>query len=517
MEGTVKPSGTALEISAVKRSLFKGAFKTMIKLRLGRKLVSGLLAPEADETAEDAKDFHTGSKSLDKQVKEIAEALVKLRDAIGAQKNGVPALQRIATEKKRRHGELVAAARRSAPADSRRAWEAAGAAEVAADAAQFAAKDGDKAAGRAEASLREMTERLHRINGSGDSTSTKEAQLKKLKSDIAAKQLDTSIANLDPADPKAGKLIADQIEKRFGVKFKLNETNVTVDSSGKQVFADNARTVDPKKEAETLKELYLTLAKTPVFPASKLKKLTVSLRPSNATSEGGVYYEGNKLAEITCKRPQESFDYSRQLARADFFPGGVEPDCQPANTDPVNYFNWATLHEVAHAVDAKHKFMGSRMKGAKYGGWTDHGKDVGAIATAVAEHFGKTLGTGDRLKLRDYAVQRLQSNPASGAPDRTPEETAVKGWVDAVRVTKGLWWDGAQSEARKLGSRVYHESYEGGWWVSYDAGARRQGIHGYQFRAPGEWFAELYAAYYSDKLKPSHPIVADLTGLEAPR
>jgi hypothetical protein len=523
MEGTLKPEGKVLKIGAVKRSLFKGAVKTMIKLRLGRKLVAdGALLPEEDETAEDAQGADTGSKFFDKQVKEVAEALIKLRDAITEQRKAVPVVQKVAADKKKEYERLLKIAQDKTKADGIDAataeWDASDAAKLAADAAQFEAKDADRAAGRAEASLRDLTERLHRIKSSDEPVWKKDPQLKKLKSEIAAKQLDATIANIDPADPKSGPIIADQIKKRFGIKFKLNESTITgLDADGNQIFKDNDKKVDPKKEAETLKQLYTTLAKTPVFPSSKLTKLTVSLRPSNSESEGGVYYEDDKHAEVTCRRPKESFNYSNQLASPDYFPDGVDPDCQPANDDPVSYFDWATLHEVAHAVDAKHKFMGSKMKGTKYGGWADYGQDVGPIATAAADHFGTSLGGPDKAKLRTYAVQKLQAAAGGGPAHSTPEEESVSNWVDGVRAGKGLWWDGGKSKALQLGSRVYQESYEGGWWVSYEAGARKQGIHGYQFRAPGEWFAELYAAYYSDKLKPSHPIVSDLTQLEAPK
>ena len=85
-----------------------------------------------------------------------------------------------------------------------------------------------------------------------------------------------------------------------------------------------------------------------------------------------------------------------------------------------------------------------------------------------------------------------------------------------MRVGKGIWWDGTSCNTLAIGSRVYQEAYDG-WWNSYDLAARKQGIHGYQFRARGEWFAELYAAYYSDKLKPSHPFVPDLAKLEVPK
>ena len=92
----------------------------------------------------------------------------------------------------------------------------------------------------------------------------------------------------------------------------------------------------------------------------------------------------------------------------------------------------------------------------------------------------------------------------------------VQSWIDAVRVSADLWWNGAESKNRAIGGVVYQEAYEGEW-VSYNLAARSQGIQGYQFRSPAEWFAELYAAYYSDKLKPSHPIVHDLAALEVPK
>jgi hypothetical protein len=67
----------------------------------------------------------------------------------------------------------------------------------------------------------------------------------------------------------------------------------------------------------------------------------------------------------------------------------------------------------------------------------------------------------------------------------------------------------AESKTHAIGkdSRVYHQGGPGDTWVSYKLDARSQGITGYQFRAAGEWFSELYAAYYTGMLKPSHPFV----------
>ena len=519
MEGTCKVDGTTLKLGGIKKSLLKGAGRTMVKLRLGLRIVPDGFLPAEDETSDKAQDGATGNKSLDKQVQAIAESLVKLREAIEKQRKAVPGLEKDAKDKRKRADELVASARKASDAgtDKPKDWDDAAHAVSAADAAQFGAKSAAKEATRAENDLREMTERLQRIRDSAEGASQKQAQLKKLKADVAARQLDASIANIDTSDPKAGKLLAEQIEKRFGVKFKLNESKIQGrDADGNQIFKDNAKKVDPKKEAETLKELYLTMSKAPAFPQSHLKKLVVSLRPADSESEGGVYYEDSKSAEITCRRPKESFDYGKQLNSASAFPDGVDPDCRASNNDPVNYFDWATLHEVAHAVDAKHKFMDGRKAQPKYGAWIEYQSNVGPIATLVADHFGKSLSAPDKKKLEAYANKLLKAKPGAGAAPTTPEETSVKGWVDGVRVTKGLWWDGGQSAALAIGNRVYQEGYEN-WWNSYDLGARKQGIHGYQFRAPGEWFAELYAAYYSDKLKPSHPIVADMARLEAPK
>jgi len=522
MEGTCKVAGNEVKVGGVKKKLFAGASKTMVKLRLGKKLApEGTLLGDEDETAESAKDDPTGQKSLDKQIKEIAEGLVKLREAIDKQKKAVPALEATAKDKRKRSDELTAAARKKSDdaTDAKKDWDDASTALLDANAAQFAAKETGRQASRAENDLREMTERLHRIKSSPAKPKDKEADLKKLKADLASKQLDASIANIDPNDPKAGQLIADQIKKRFGVQFTLNSSKITGrdKDTNRQIFKDNDKKVDPKKEAETLKELYLTLAKAPVFPGTHLKKLNVSLRPSNSESEGGVYYGDSLSAEITCRRPKESFDYGKQLSDPGTFPDGVDENCKPANNDPVNYFDWATLHEVAHAVDAKYGFMSTaRMGQPAYGKWTEHKNDVGPIAAAAVGKFGGGLSAPDQKKLTDYATKLAKAAPGKGADPKTPEQTAVKNWIDGIRVTQGLWWDGPGTKSLAMGTRVYQEAYEN-WWISYDLDARKQGIHGYQFRAPGEWFAELYAAYYSDKLKPSHPIVPDLTKLEAPK
>ena len=241
MDGTMKVEGRTLKMAGFKKSLLKGANKTMLKLRLGKRIVrDGYYAAE-DETSAKAEDGSTGKRALDKIVKEIAESLVKLREAIEKQKKAVPGLQKKATDARKRANDLTKAARdaRRAGTDTQRHWDDAGKAQQQADHAQSTAGDATKAAARAAEALREMTERLHQIRDSKDSDSDKRKKLKKLKADIAAKQLDTTIANIDPSDPKAGKLIAGQIKKRFGVSFKLNESRIMGrDANGDQIFKD---------------------------------------------------------------------------------------------------------------------------------------------------------------------------------------------------------------------------------------------------------------------------------------
>ena len=84
-------------------------------------------------------------------------------------------------------------------------------------------------------------------------------------------------------------------------------------------------------------------------------------------------------------------------------------------------------------------------------------------------------------------------------------------WARRIR-KQDMWWDGAASKTHQIGGRVYQQAYDNNW-VSYKHDARKKGVHGYQFRSPAEWFAELYAAFYSGKMKTSHPMYAEFEAL----
>jgi hypothetical protein len=115
---------------------------------------------------------------------------------------------------------------------------------------------------------------------------------------------------------------------------------------------------------------------------------------------------------------------------------------------------------------------------------------LGAAVDAIFDEF---LVVGDGADGPDWVA--LKNDP-------------IVAWCEAVRLkgsSDGLFWKGGSgANANEIGGRVYHESY-GNKWVSYDIGLRKRAISNYQFRAPSEWFAELYAAYYLDKLSDGHP------------
>ncbi|MEM7518797.1 MAG: hypothetical protein AAF368_17980, partial [Planctomycetota bacterium] len=372
--------------------------KTFRKLRLGRKIVPhGELPTDDDLGAEDATDDPTGSRRLDREIKALAAQLIELKGAIetqkkfsGEQSKDAKALEDAAKKLEDKMAEIVRTG--GSDADFKAARTAQIKKRTEAINRGIESKELAVLTKRWTEDLRLYTEKLHSIKGSSDSNRDKRAAVKKLKEEVVAKLLDTKIASLSTTDPKAGDLIAKQIKARFGTKFRLYESEVK--GAGRDAKTKhNAKRRDPKKEAEALKALYLTLSKCPNFPKSSLKVIEVSLVPKEARGEGGVYYTRQKKAAINCKRPEDSLSYD--FGNPQHFPDGVDPNCQPANKEPVKYFNWATLHEVAHAVDDKHNFMGSRSGKAKYGNWQTYGRNTDAVATTVGKKYGAGLNADD--------------------------------------------------------------------------------------------------------------------------
>lgn len=317
------------------------------------------------------------------------------------------------------------------------------------------------------------------------------------------KVVDDIVKGMD--DKTNRQTLAAALAVRFDVKVEqyLAEDGISITGGKLSGTADNTA---PDKSVKRVYELLLKVPESHVRDSGKFTDLK---RYQEDT--GGAAYGGGEIY-LNCGRSGSGFsnNQSAELCSPDYFPDGVDEDCQPPDDkrkEEITYFDWATLHEVGHAVDDDNGFMTANMAGSAYGGWADYGTDSTVPAHAAAAHFKYD---------ETYVKARLDGGtPAAPPPQGTVSQTdwdaiqaEVDKWCDKVRSLK-LWWDGSGSKAVAIGGRVYQLAYKTPKWVSYELAARSKGIHGYQFRAPGEWFAELYAAYYSGMLKPEHPSVKD--------
>ena len=200
-------------------------------------------------------------------------------------------------------------------------------------------------------------------------------------------------------------------------------------------------------------------------------------------------------------------------------PNDVELACKPKKDDAVDYFDFATLHELGHSVDDNLQFMASREGKPEFGNWRTIGGNIDAMVNAVAAWY-----KYDRTPEQKQAISDLiQGNqvawpaPPAGASDDDVDkwndaQKAVKNW-HKLATSDGIWYSQSDTKKISVNGTVYQLAYPR-TWVSYDFDARKKGLTGYQFRAPAEWFAELYAGYRMDKLQSSHPAVKWLSKLK---
>ena len=147
-------------------------------------------------------------------------------------------------------------------------------------------------------------------------------------------------------------------------------------------------------------------------------------------------------------------------------------------------------------------------------GWQEHSVDE--VADVVAAHF-----KYNRAFVRAVLASSTSTPPDGDLPpegglsqgDWDKAREAVLNWCQSVRVGMSPWNNAALSKHVAIDGRVYQESYKNDW-KSYLVEARSKGITSYQFRSPVEWFAELYAAYFSGKLKKNHPYASWLKPLK---
>ncbi|UWQ35644.1 hypothetical protein K3555_24080 (plasmid) [Leisingera sp. M527] len=323
-------------------------------------------------------------------------------------------------------------------------------------------------------------------------------------------ELDAMIDNLEPEAQRAVVKVA--FKARFGCDIKnFNNENL----------APATEIADANLKGPNIVAFYKAMQDLPLdhtLNNDSLQKFAV-----NEAAKGGSMYQGNEKRIVMHEgdagaSPNYAFGSDDAVGSLD---DAATPEeraelekCKPANEEPVTFFNWNTLHEVGHAVDDKQSFMKSNGGKKEYGGWTEHGMDIAAIAEKIATKFSYD---------KAYATEYMAHNKGAHVPDKPAGETCtdeewesrrikMQAHIDMASEPAQPWSSMAIAKKIEIGGVVYQESYPN-TWNSYLLGERAKGITGYQFRAPGEWFSELYAAYHSGKLKPNHPAVGWLAKL----
>jgi hypothetical protein len=195
-------------------------------------------------------------------------------------------------------------------------------------------------------------------------------------------------------------------------------------------------------------------------------------------------------------------------------PADIDKDCITTGGDDPDLLSFVALHEVGHGVDDSNTYMLRNGIKEDHGRWVRYGAGVQPIADAVGAHIrAKVKGTNtfytkpeDRKYVLDKILNQNPVRPATvlAGSDNAKAYDEFDNW-HRLAVSPGVYERQGDCETITIaGKTIYHQAYARDW-VSYDAAARKKGVTGYQFRAPGEWFAELYAAFKSNKLGPKHP------------
>jgi hypothetical protein len=316
--------------------------------------------------------------------------------------------------------------------------------------------------------------------------------------------LDALIDGLPEGRPE--KFLREAINLRYGVnvkQFENKNAKFWQDETGQRVVGPNV----PDKD---LKKMYQMFGKVPI---GNIKGKVTELIQFDE-DDGGAAAAGGKIW-MYAGRPDKG---NKQQFEGVLPPGEeVEEEFQPVNNDPIPYFDFAALHEVGHIVDEKEGVTDS-SKGKKdaIAGWKTHAS-TDEVAKIAAKHFKYD---------EKYVIDTLKdpkSNPPTKIPDAPDKNKQaewdkareqVVEWCKSIREDMALWYNANLAKHTAIDGRVYQEAYVGQPFVSYELSARNKGISPYQFRSKKEWFAELYAAFFSGKLKKNHPYASWLKPLK---
>jgi hypothetical protein len=321
--------------------------------------------------------------------------------------------------------------------------------------------------------------------------------------------MDALVASLPPETSQ--RVLSTALKARYGIAVKsFDKKNKDTENLA------GLTAVDAHLPNKSLQKIYEVLGKVPIDMKGKVTDVIDFKQTAN-----GAMYDNKKKIYMYCGRPDDPNAGQQNFSeKGKIVPDGeeVSEECKPVDTAPVPYFDFALLHEAGHAEDDADKFMEKHLDNPAYGGWRiDRTPDAAAKAAAAHFKFSEawvkaTLG----VKKSVPPVATPAPPKSTKAADWNKAREAALEWCRLVRVENDLWNKASLSKQLAIGNRVYQEAYDD-YWVSYDYSARGQGITGYQFRSQMEWFAELYAAYFSDKLKKSHPAIAWLKKYKTPK
>jgi hypothetical protein len=165
----------------------------------------------------------------------------------------------------------------------------------------------------------------------------------------------------------------------------------------------------------------------------------------------------------------------------------------------IDTFKVTTLHEVAHSIDDKAGVMNAPA-GAAFGDWNT-ALTIDDVALAYWNSISAAVGVTHQVAMLAEIKKALEGK-ATARPGTVPDKEwrkaqAVLKTCAAIAADKKPW-----TKPYPIGDRCYFQ--DGGTWRSYSLAARDTlTVRAYQWRAPGEWFAEIYAASWMFKKKPS--------------
>ena len=124
--------------------------------------------------------------------------------------------------------------------------------------------------------------------------------------------------------------------------------------------------------SSTAQQLWAMMAKCPEADVQLNPSLKV-VRREDPGKHGGYYQSSEDLVVMNGRpdtSPDQDFGSNLKNAEGEDQLGEVEDKYKIEDQTAVKYFDWATLHEVGHAVDDRLGFMNAREGDSKFGAWT---------------------------------------------------------------------------------------------------------------------------------------------------